>query len=242
MSTTTVNNFKMTQRSLVFHSAKDFLEAVGTIFQFRYTKDTNSDNKFHFEFKKIDAVNWVKTKYVHVTLKHHTIAFIEQEGKPNWRPRYILQAIITNEESDDEAKYLMDLQDYLNHRVLDATICTSQPIEKRQIDQIKDLVIYPPYQFKPDRLQKFQESPGLVTLRISRGYMMYADNNMYHYGAFLEFNTWKITDSKPLLKRQRQELPLPPPEEPSEEIPTTEEPPRKSPNTVVSVEDAVAQI
>ena len=51
-----METFKTTNNSLLFFSAKDFLDSINTIFQFRFVETKN--NKWILEFRPISDLIW----------------------------------------------------------------------------------------------------------------------------------------------------------------------------------------
>lgn len=211
-----------TKNSLIFFSAKDFLEAVGISFEFRFTKITNGD-KFLLQFRPIGSEGW-EQKSINICLRHHNVVSQERHYSLAPLPDALPELV------DDEAKYLLDLRDYINQRLLKATLGPRQPIEK-SIDNLVDLVIYGPYKFTPNKLEGIQALPGVFTLRIGNGWILDHEDHTYHYGFFLQFNTWKYL--QPSSRKQKREivLPLETPTKLLKRVPETEVPTQDAENS-----------
>ena len=206
-----MSGYKENKRSLTFLSAKAFLDSVGTQFEYRFAKLDNRE-KLVFQYRPVGTEEWLQ-KYIHIVIHHYNI-----DAHPV-KAGYCLNAspFCPPEAVDDEGKYLLDMNDFLNHRVLDVTLNTRQPVE-RPLQNVADLMLYAPMNFDRKNISVVQNKPGLLTIRIDNGWTLDAGANTYFYGAFLKFNAWKHLDgtmtARPKLQKRKLEeaLPTPTPE------------------------------
>lgn len=183
-----MSTFKETKRSIVFNSVKDFLDSVGVLFDYAFVMDENRVHKFRFVSHRVNTEDPWSNQTIHFTIQHHTIA------RDDDRKRYYLTPLSTSTpaEVEDESKYLLDFYDYINFRVLEGSLSSRQPLDKKPLSTVQELTLSAPYQFKPEKLESFVARPGFVTIKVGNGWTLDATQpNTYLYGAFLEFNNWK---------------------------------------------------
>ena len=186
--------FKETQNSLVFFSAKAFLDSIDTLFEYRYSKVEGAD-RFVFEHRSLGG-EW-KRKAISVCVKDH-----ELNSVPNEK---FYQLISAPNEGLAEAEELLRLQEFLNHKVLEVTASNGQPLTKTY-SNVSQLKIFPPFRFTTESFSRIQKEPGTLCLKIGNGWQMDSDVKGYYYGAFLSFNSWKF---RVVLKRKAVEQLMP---------------------------------
>ena len=75
-------SFKETSNCLLFFSAKNFLESIGTTFEYRYTKA--EDGKFILQFRALKGSEW-KTKPVSFCITHHGLKKMKPITFIHWK-------------------------------------------------------------------------------------------------------------------------------------------------------------
>ena len=128
-------SFKETSNCLLFFSAKNFLESIGTTFEYRYTKA--EDGKFILQFRALKGSEW-KTKPVSFCITHHGL---KKDEANNF---YSLES--TSADAADEAFAIVNVQDFLNQLMLVNGPVGRTPIHKIYKDK-SELKIMKPYRF-----------------------------------------------------------------------------------------------
>ena len=117
-------SFKETSNCLLFFSAKNFLESIGTTFEYRYTKA--EDGKFILQFRALKGSEW-KTKPVSFCITHHGL---KKDEANNF---YSLE--VTTSDAADEAFAIVNVQDFLNQLMLVNGPVGRTPIQKIYKDE-----------------------------------------------------------------------------------------------------------
>ena len=194
-------SFKETSNCLLFFSAKNFLESIGTTFEYRYTKA--EDGKFILQFRALKGSEW-KSKPVSFCITHHGL---KKDEANNF---YSLE--VTSPDAADEAFAIVNVQDFLNQLMLVNGPVGRTPIHKIYKDE-SELKIMKPYRFHVQNFFNIHKEPGLICLRAGNGWLFEAGTDSYYYGANLGFNSWKYVS----LKKRKAELQVYP-EMPAEDI------------------------
>lgn len=182
---------KETTNSLLFFSAKDFLESVGVNFEFRFQKITKRD-KYLLQYRRLPSESW-EQKPISFCLRYHTVL----PGSLHYMFVPIEVPEITPAQVEDEAKWILDLTDYLNARLVQATLGQFGHRQPRtySVTEIAKLRIFAPYGFQRESFPtSWTQIPGLPTIRLGQGYANDYDlgkDHTYRCGFFYQFNNWR---------------------------------------------------
>ena len=183
MSTT----YKNTNNCLLFFSAKLFLDAIDTIFNFRYVE--SKDNKCVLEFRPVNDIIWQR--------KPISICLTTNHIEPSTDNIYQIKPSELNVEED---VHILKLYYTLHQLFVDAL---NQPdlILPSHFISVTQIKLFAPYHFDHTSFPDWLKQPGQATIRISNaGYKSnYANIN-------LAFNNWKyiklLQRETPIKKRK----------------------------------------
>ena len=167
-----MSTYKNTNNCLLFFSAKFFLEAINTIFQFRFVE--TKDNKWVLEFHSLNDLIWQR-KPISICL---TANYIDIDSSNNYK-------IVNDDNNVEEDEHLLKAY-YTLHSLLVESINKQDLLLPQHCVSKSDLKIFPPYHFDVNKFSAWKRSPGQVTLRISNGSLKNNYANIY-----LAFNNWK---------------------------------------------------
>jgi hypothetical protein len=173
--------YKNTNNSLLFFTAKNFLDAIDTIFQFRYVQ--SKENKWVLEFRPVNAIIWER-KPISIALTTNHIEF-------NNDTKYYF--ITNNENNIEEDVHLLKAYNYLKAILVQAINKDDLNLSASPVS-VADLKLWEPYHFDNSKFPAWLKGPGQPTLRISNGGIKDNYANIY-----LAFNNWKYIQ---LLKRE----------------------------------------
>ena len=173
--------YKNTNNSLLFFTAKTFLDAIDTIFQFRFVE--SKENKWVLEFRPVNAIIWER-KPISIALTTNHIEF-------NNDTKYYF--ITNNENNIEEDVHILKVYSTL-HDLLVTAINNSELNQSETKISVSDLKLWEPYHFDNSKFPAWLKGPGQPTLRISNGGIKDNYANIY-----LAFINWKYIQ---LLKRE----------------------------------------
>jgi hypothetical protein len=177
MSTT----YKNTNNSLLFFTENNFLDAIDTIFQFRFVE--SKENKWVLEFRPVNELIWER-KPISIELTTNRIEY--NKDLDNY-------FITNNENNIEEDVHILKLYYTLHQLLVDAVNKPNLILPEHciSVSQIKVIVTY---HFDNSKFPAWLKGPGQPTLRISNGGIK--DN---YATIYLAFNNWKYIQ---LLKRE----------------------------------------
>ena len=147
--------YKNTNNCLLFFSAKNFLDAIDTIFQFRFV-ETNS--KWVLEFRPVNELIWLR-KPISIALTTNHIEF--NKDTENYQ-------IVNNDHNVEEDVHILKVY-YTLHQLLVEALNKSDLILPDHHVSVSQLKIFPPYHFENHKFPAWLKEPGQTTLRISNG-------------------------------------------------------------------------
>ena len=175
------STYKNTNNCLLFFTAKNFLDAVDTIFHFRFV-ETNS--KWVLEFRPVNDLIWQR-KPISIALTTNHIEY--NKDTENYH-------IVNNDNNVEEDIHILKVY-YTLHQLLLEALNKPELILPEHFTSISQLWICPPYHFEQQtKFPTWLQQPGQPTLRISNA--GFKDNHAYIY---ISFNNWKYIQ---LAKRQ----------------------------------------
>ena len=165
--------YKNTNNSLLFYTAKNFLDAVNTLFHFRFVE--SKDNKWVLEFRPVTEIIWQR-KPISIALTTNHIEY--NQDLDNY-------FITNNENNIEEDVYILKVY-YTLHQLLVEAINKPELILPEHYISVSQLKIFVPYHFENSKFPAWLAQPGQTTLRISNG--GFKDN---YANIYLAFNNWK---------------------------------------------------
>jgi len=169
--------YKNTNNCLLFFSAKFFLDAVDTLFQFRFVE--SKENKWVLEFRAVNELIWQR-KPISICLTSNEIEFNADQQS------YYLTPCEKNIEEDVHVLKVY----YVLHQLLVDTLNNTLNKPELHLPQhfvsVSDLKIFTPYHFDHSKFSSWKRIPGLATIRISNAGIKDNYANIY-----LAFNNWK---------------------------------------------------
>jgi hypothetical protein len=167
------STYKNTNNCLLFLTAKIFLDAVDTVFYFRFVE---TSNKWVLEFRPINELIWQR-KPISIALATNHIEYNKDTEKYH---------ILTNENNIEEDVQILKVY-YTLHQLLVEAINQPDLILPEHFVSLSQLWINPPYHFEQQtKFPAWLKQPGQPTIRISNG--QYKDNRAF---INLSFNNWK---------------------------------------------------
>jgi len=165
--------YKNTNNSLLFFTAKNFLDAIDTIFQFRFVQ--SAENKWVLEFRPVNQLIWER-KPISIAL---TTNHIEYNKDLN-------NYFISNDENNiEEDVHIVKVYKTL-HQLLVDTVNKPDLILPEHHVSVSQIKLFVPYHFDNLKFPAWLKAPGQPTLRISNGGVKDNYANIY-----LAFNNWK---------------------------------------------------
>jgi hypothetical protein len=168
-----MSTYKNTNNCLLFFSANFFLDAINSIFQFRFVE--SKDNKWVLEFCPVGEIIWQR-KPISICLKTNHIEFNKDTG-------YYL--IVPNEHNIEEDVQFLKAYSTL-HDLLVQAINNPELNQSATKISVSDLKLWAPYHFDHSKFPTWLNQPGQTTLRISNAACQ--DN---YANILLAFNNWK---------------------------------------------------
>ena len=172
--------YKNTNNCLLFFTAKNFLDSIDTIFQFRFVE---TNHKWVLEFRPINDVIWQR-KPISVALTTNHIDFNKDTG---------YYKIVASDNNIEKDVHLLKAYNYLKAIPVQAINKDDLNLSTSPVS-VADLKLYAPYHFDDKTFPDWLKQPGQPTLRISNG--GFKDN---YANLYLAFNNWKYIQ---LLKRE----------------------------------------
>ena len=165
--------YKNTNNSLLFFTAKHFLDAIDTIFQFRFVE--SKENKWVLEFRPVNQLIWER-KPISIAL---TTNHIEYNKDTN-------NYFITNNDTNiEEDVHILKVYKTLHQLLVDAVNKPDLILPEHHVS-VSQIKLFVPYHFDNFKFPAWLKRPGQPTLRISNGGIK--DNYVTIY---LAFNNWK---------------------------------------------------
>ena len=174
--------YKNTNNSLLFFTAKKFLDAIDTIFQFRFVQ--SAENKWVLEFRPVAELIWQR-KPISVALTTNHIEYNKDDNN---------YFISNNEDNIEEYVHILKLYKTLHQLLVDAQYPNCILSSPNDIISVSDLKLFTPYHFDHSKFSSWKRNPGLATIRISN-----AGTKDNYANIYLAFNNWKYIQ---LLKRE----------------------------------------
>ena len=165
--------YKTSNNCLLFFSAKNFCDAVNTIFQFRFV-ETNLC-RFILEYRPVNELFWQRKPISICLTENH----IEVNPLGNYR-------LGKNDNNVEEDVHLLKMY-YILHELLVEALNNPDLILPEHKVTVSAITIFSPYHFKKSEFQSWQQVPGQTTLRISSA--EYKINKPLIF--YLSFNNWK---------------------------------------------------
>ena len=167
--------YKTSNNSLLFFSAKFFLDSINTIFQFRFVE--TKDNKWILEYRPVNELIWQR-KPISICLTTNHV-----EEKSN---EYFFKIVHNDDTNFDEDVHLLKMY-YTLHELMVEALNKPDLILPKHLVSVSDIILRSPYHFRIGEFPDWQKQPGQTTIRISSaGYK--ANNSVDIY---LAFNNWK---------------------------------------------------
>jgi len=175
------STYRNTNNCLLFLTAKDFLTAIDTIFNFRYVE---TSNKWILEFRPINELIWHRKP---ISIALHTNHVEYYQDTDNYH-------LVNTEYNLEEDVQILKLY-YTLHQLLVDAINKPDLILPEHFVSLSQIWVCPPYHFEQQtKFPAWSKQPGLPTIRISNG--QYKDNRAF---INLSFNNWKYIQ---IAKRQ----------------------------------------
>ena len=173
--------YKNTNNSLLFFTAKTFLDAIDTIFQFRFVQ--SSENKWVLEFRPVAELIWQR-KPISVALATNHIDYNKDDNN---------YFISNNENNIEEDVHILKLY-YTLHQLLVDAVNKPDLILPEHYVSVSQIKLFVPYHFDNSKFPAWLKGPRQPTLRISNG-----DVKDNYATIYLAFNNWKYIQ---ILQRQ----------------------------------------
>jgi len=175
------STYKNTNNCLLFYTAKNFLDAIDSLFQFQFVE--SKEGRWILEFRPVGELIWQR-KPISIAL---TTNHIEQNKDTN---NYY---IVNNENNIEEDIHILKTFNYLHALLIEALHNPDLRITDCKTS-VSDIKIFKPYHFEDSKFSTWLKQPGQTTLRISNGGTHDNYANLY-----MAFNNWKYIQ---LVKRQ----------------------------------------
>ena len=174
--------YKETSKCILFYSAKDFLDSINKLFEYKFDK-VPDQNKYIFMYGPINTTEW-KVKAISFCLKNHAI----QREDDNYR-------LVTNIGNTDEDIFILDIKEYLENLMTEYK--TQRPAE-----DISKTGLGTPYAWTDEKEFQFSKELGLLTIRIGNSWSTTKESGVY-YNVGFGFNARHHGD---LLSRARARI------------------------------------
>jgi hypothetical protein len=166
------STYKNTNNCLLFFTAKFFLDAIDTLFQFQFVE---TKDRWILEFRPVGELIWQR-KPISIAL---TTNHIEQNTDTN---NYY---IVTNDNNVEEDIHILKTYNYLHALLIEALHNPDLKIPYTKVS-VSDIKIFKPYHFEDSKFSNWLKQPGQTTLRISN-----AGTKDNYANIYLAFNNWK---------------------------------------------------
>ena len=166
--------YKNTNNCLLFFSAKFFLDAIDSIFNFRYVE--SKDDKWVLEFRPVNELIWQR-KPISICL---TTNHIETTTNQN------IYQITPSENNNIEEDVQILKAYYVLHQLLVDALNKPDLILPSHFISVTQIKLFAPYHFDHTIFPHWLKQPGQSTIRISNA--AYKNN---YANINLAFNNWK---------------------------------------------------
>ena len=166
--------YKNTNNCLLFFSAKFFLDAIDSIFNFRYVE--SKDDKWVLEFRAVNELIWQR-KPISICL---TTNHIETTTNQN------IYQITPSENNNIEEDVQILKAYYVLHQLLVDALNKPDLLLPSHFISVTQIKLFAPYHFDHSKFPTWLNQPGQTTLRISNAACK--DN---YANILLAFNNWK---------------------------------------------------
>ena len=183
--------YKNTNNCLLFFSAKFFLDAIDTIFNFRYVE--SKDNKWVLEFRAVNEIIWER-KPISICLTTNHIETTDNNLVYQIKPS----------EFNIEDVHILKLYKTLHQLFVDALYPNCILANAVTFISVSELKLFAPYHFDHTTFPNWLKQPGQPTIRISNAAFKnnYANDN-------LAFNNWKyikLLQRETLIQKRKLEI------------------------------------
>ena len=166
--------YKNTNNCLLFFSAKFFLDAIDSIFNFRYVE--SKDDKWVLEFRPVNELIWQR-KPISICL---TTNHIETTTNQN------IYQITPSENNNIEEDVQILKAYYVLHQLLVDALNKPDLLLPSHFISVTQIKLFAPYHFDHTTFPDWLKQPGQSTIRISNA--AYKNN---YANINLAFNNWK---------------------------------------------------
>ena len=175
------STYKNTNNCLLFYTAKNFLDAIDSLFQFQFVE--SKEGRWILEFRPVGELIWLR-KPISIAL---TTNHIEQNTDSK------TYYIANNDNNIEEDIHILKTYNYLHALLIEALHNPDLriPYTKNSVSEIK---LFKPYHFDDSKFSNWLKQPGQPTIRISNGGTK--DN---YANVYMAFNNWKYIQ---LVKRE----------------------------------------
>ena len=177
--------YNITKNSLLFFSAKDFLDSINTIFEFRFVQ--TGFPKWVLEFRPVDELIWQR-KPMSFCL---TTNFVKNDSR---RRCYAIGQIGHREKNKifEEDAHIIKMY-YTLHALLIKALnkpdyILPELLLPEPVIAVSDLKVARPFEFVHDELPDWQKVPGQPTIRFGNACFSLNDGGSK---LFWSFNIWK---------------------------------------------------
>ena len=185
--------YKITKNSLLFFSAKDFLDSINTIFEFRFVETTFP--KWILEYRGLDDFIWQRKP---ISFCLTTTCCVKNDAR-----RGCYKIGHTDNKKSDEDDQILKMYFTLRDLLVQAVNKPNLNMAGGHVCQVADLRISSPFEFRHVEFPDWQKVPGQTTIRIgncqsqSSSFICIA-NGTYEqissFKLFWAFNTWKYRE------------------------------------------------
>ena len=184
--------YNITKNSLLFFSAKDFLDSIETLFEFRFVE--TSFPKWVLEFRHFDEFIWQR-KPISFCL---TTNCVKTDSR-----RKCYKIGHTNNKKSDEDGHILKMYYTLHELLVKAMNKPNLILPEEHVCTVADLKIGSPFEFLHAEFPDWQKLPGQTTIRIGNCQSQSSSficivNGTYEqissFKLFWSFNTWKYRE------------------------------------------------
>ena len=150
------STYKNTNNSLLFYTAKNFLDAIDTLFQFQFVE--SKEGRWILEFRPVGELIWQR-KPISIAL---TTNHIEQNT--DTKNYYIAN----NDNNIEEDIHILKAYNYLHALLIEALHKPDLTIPPCPVS-VSQIKLFVPYHFDNSKFPAWLKGPGQPTLRISNG-------------------------------------------------------------------------
>ena len=166
------STYKNTNNCLLFFTAKDFLDAIDTIFNFRFVE---TNNKRVLEFRPINELIWQR-KPISIALATNQVEYYQDTNN--------YHLVNTDYNIEEDVQILKAY--YVLHQLLVDTLNKPDLLLPSHFISVTQIKLFAPYHFDHTTFPDWLKQPGQSTIRISNA--AYKNN---YANINLAFNNWK---------------------------------------------------